>query len=326
MEREWVRDLIWNLSSATVGEMDILKLIYNRHQNTPNRLFKIRACSDLPLENLAEKTLFLSVAKKFNDPYDTAFWVDYRKLAVWEKLDELGFSDDQVTTALASDDPIAAVVALASAQEPCLLNVDQWLHEVRILAPNHPAGQLPTLIDEFKSSYKICSLSERVDSVLMWSHYGLNHTGFAMEYDFTGQNRSRMSTTSLWPVAYSKQLFDITHILRAKRRGDGYNKLYGIAASLCKAIDWQYEREWRLVVPGSRDGKGINVAAPLKAVHLGARISDYDALKILKICRDINIPVYKVMLAPNEYRMVSLPTNLDEWCSSDGRRQGNMPW
>lgn len=39
-------------------------------------------------------------------------------IAVWEKLDELGFSDDQVATALESEDPISAVVALASAQSP----------------------------------------------------------------------------------------------------------------------------------------------------------------------------------------------------------------
>lgn len=68
---------------------------------------------------------------------------------------------------------------------------------------------------------------------------------------------------SVWPVAYSNQLFDITHILRAQRRDKNYNALYGIAASLCKAIDWQYEREWRLVVPYDyRKIKGVNVAAP----------------------------------------------------------------
>lgn len=94
------------------------------------------------------------------------------------------------------------------------------------------------------------------------------------------------------------------------------NSHQGIAAFLCKAVDWQYEREWRLVFPDNdREVKGFSVAAPLKAVHLGARISDPDALTILKICSEIDIPVYKVMLAPNEYRMISELTNLDAWCS-----------
>ncbi|MGM3216546.1 DUF2971 domain-containing protein [Pseudomonas sp. PhalM4] len=326
MDRDWVRDFIENFSSATIGGMDIPELVNGKAMRTPSRLFKIRACGDYAFKNLAEKTLYLSVASQFNDPYDTAFWIDYRKLAAWEKLDELGFSDDQVAAALTSDDPIAAAVALASTQEPCLLNVDQWLHEVGVLAPNHQAGQLPNLIDQLKSSYKICSLSERVDSMLMWSHYGYNHTGFAMEYDFTRLHRNELPTLTLWPVAYTDKLFDITHILRAHRQGKDYNELFGIAASLCKAVDWQYEREWRWVVPDDdREGKGVNIAAPLKAVHLGAKISDAHALEILKICAEIDIPVYKVTLAPNEYRMVSLPTSREDWCSSNGRQQGNMP-
>lgn len=134
MDRDWVKDLIENFSSATIGDMDIPKLINDKHLNTPNRLFKIRACGEFALKNLAEKTLYLGVANEFNDPYDTAFWVDYRKLAAWEKLDELGFSDDQVATALESEDPIAAVVALASAQEPPIMNVAHW-HERCSLAP-----------------------------------------------------------------------------------------------------------------------------------------------------------------------------------------------
>ena len=326
MDREWVRDFIENISSATIGDMDIPKLVNEKVLHTPNQLFKIRKCSEYAFKNLAEKTLYLGVANEFNDPYDTAFWIDYRKLAAWEKLDELGFSDDQVVTALASDDPIAAVVALASAQEPPRLNVDQWLHEVGILAPNHQAGQLPTLIDQLKSSYKICSLSARVDSVLMWSHYGHNHTGFAMEYDFTSLHRNELPTLTLWPVAYTDKLFDITHILKAHRLGKDYNELFGIAASLCKAVDWQYEREWRWVIPdGDRELKGFNRRAPLKAVHLGAKISDAHALEILSICSEIGIPVYKVTLAPNEFRMISLPTSLDDWCSMNGRQQGNIP-
>lgn len=327
MDRNWIKDFIENFSSATIGDIDIPKLINDKSQHTPERLFKIRSCSKRALENLAQKTLFLGVAKKFNDPYDTAFWIDYRKLAAWEKLDKLGFSEDQVATALASDDPITAVVALASAQQSCPLNVDEWLHEVGVLAPNHQSGQLPTLIGELQSSYKICSLSERVDSMLMWSHYGCNHTGFAMEYDFTSLHRNESPTFTLWPVAYTDKLIDVTHILRARRAGKDYNELFGIAASLCKALDWQYEREWRWVLPDDdRSVEGFNRPAPLKAVHLGARISDADALNILRICSEIDIPVFKVMLESHEYRMVSVPTSLEDWCSIAGRQQGNMPW
>ncbi len=48
-----------------------------------------------------------------------------------------------------------------------------------------------------------------------------------------------------------------------------------------------------------------------KAVHLGAKISDAHALEVLTICSEIGIPVYKVTLAPNDFRMISLSTSLD---------------
>ncbi|RMQ47698.1 hypothetical protein ALQ04_04197 [Pseudomonas cichorii] len=106
-----------------------------------------------------------------------------------------------------------------------------------------------------------------------------------MEYDFTSLHRNELPTLTLWPVTYTEKLFDITHIFKAHRLRKDYNELFGIAASLCKAVDWQYEREWRWVIPdGDREVKGFNRRAPLKAVHLGAEISDAHALEILNIC------------------------------------------
>ncbi|OCW25094.1 hypothetical protein [Pseudomonas aylmerensis] len=70
----------------------------------------------------------------------------------------------------------------------------------------------------------------------------------------------------------------------AHRQGKDFNELFGIAASLCKAVDWKYKREWRWVIPdGDREIKVFSRSAPLKAVHLGAKISDAYALDILNI-------------------------------------------
>ncbi|MGV8920863.1 MAG: DUF2971 domain-containing protein [Pseudomonas sp.] len=307
MDRGWVKQLIENISVATVGELDVPALINDKILHTPKQLFKIRACGDFALQNLEAKTLFLGTADAFNDPYDTAFWADSKRIAAADKLAEMGVDGEHVAHVLRSSDPIASVIELASSQAPNALDVDGWLHEISVLSENFQMGQLPWLIQELQSSYKICSLSERIDSVLMWSHYGFNHTGFAMEYDFTRDHRNDASTLCLWPVAYTSRLFDITEILIAKRQRKEFNALYGIAASLCKAVDWQYEREWRLVIPEGNERRSLNLAVPLKAVHLGARISVENRASILSICERINVPVYQVKLAPHEYKMISEP-------------------
>ena len=61
------------------------------------------------------------------------------------------------------------------------------------------------------------------------------------------------------------------------------------------------------MVPDIKKIKGFDVDTPRKAVHLGARISDHDALRVMKVCSKIDIPAYKVRLAPHEYRMISEP-------------------
>lgn len=275
--------------------------------HTPSQLFKIRGCTEPALKNLKDMTLYLSTADAFNDPYDTAFWADFRRITAADKLAEFGINGAEAIGAIRSPDPIASVIQLARDRARSSLDVDGWLHEIDVLSHNFQTGQLPWLVEELKNSYKICSLSERIDSVLMWSHYGSNHTGFAMEYDFSQDHRNDASTLCLWPVAYTTQLFDITDILIAKRHGRDFNGLYGVAASLCKAVDWQYEREWRMVVPDGNERRGINLKAPLRAVHLGARISDENRARIVEICEEIQVPVYQVTLAPHEYKMMSEP-------------------
>ena len=52
-----------------------------------------------------------------------------------------------------------------------------------------------------KDAVRVVCLSEVYDSMLMWSHYAQNHTGFCIEYDF---KESDMLYKHLYPVIYTK--------------------------------------------------------------------------------------------------------------------------
>ncbi len=312
MERGWVRDVINKFSVATVDELDISGALELKVLNMPSSLYKIRACGEYAFNNLRNKTLYLSVASGFNDPYDAAFWGSYEPVILEQVTNKFEFSDADIKEVLGAPDCLRRAYELAIEKGKLELDADGGIESyVRYgveKSRQFQSEQLKWLVEKLQSSYKICSLSERLDSVVMWGHYGQNHTGFAMEYNYTRLHRNDVSTFSLWPVAYSKSLFDVTSIFVAQRRfGDKFNNLFTIAAALCKAEDWRYEREWRLVVPDGDETKGINLRAPLKAVHLGARISPEHEAEILKICAEINVPVFKMKLAPHEYRMISEP-------------------
>ena len=86
---------------------------------------------------------------------------------------------------------------------------------------------------------------------------------------------------------------------------DDVNHAFTMAASLCKARDWTYEQEWRIVYPDDRTRRCMALPAPLKAVHLGARISADNASRIRDICAASGIPVHTMALSRQEYRMES---------------------
>ena len=56
-------------------------------------------------------------------------------------------------------------------------------------------------MDELKDAVRVVCLSETYDSMLMWSHYARNHTGYCIEYEF---NKDDMYYSSLHLVRYTK--------------------------------------------------------------------------------------------------------------------------
>lgn len=273
MDRAWVQKVISVLSVARRSDLTFYDAIEARGANLPSKLYKLRGCTDFSFENLANATIHLSPASEFNDPYDTAFCADP------------GFLSRNSFVFGAPDNN----------------NADDRLQQ-----GSAPPNSLSVLVDELRDSYKICSFTERLDSILMWSHYADNHRGFAMEYDFTTCHRNDYPSLCLWPVAYTDCLLDITEVLAAAMNDkDDVNHAFTMAASLCKARDWTYEQEWRIVYPDDRTRRCMALPAPLKAVHLGARISADNASRIRDICAASGIAVHTMALSRQEYRMES---------------------
>lgn len=307
MNRSWVKTIIDTLSVPTLEELNISELLKFKETFIPKSLYKIRNCSDYAFKNLANQTLYLSNANSFNDPYDTAFWGNQESLLIDELCKSIDPSEKNII--FRSPDPLNAAyetIIKNSAAEP-ESSYENLINKAIMINREYQAEQLLLLVNHLKECYKICSLSARIDSVVMWSHYGKNHTGFAMEYDFSGLQSESTIKLMLWPVAYTSELFDITPILTAQRnKYVNFNCLFGISAALQKAQEWQYEHEWRLVHPDGNKTSGINLSAPLKAVHLGSKISEPDEDKIREICTRTNIPVYKMKLSTHQYRMHSV--------------------
>lgn len=144
---------------------------------------------------------------------------------------------------------------------------------------------------KFFKNLLICSFSEYKDNILMWSHYSNEHKGFCIEYDLESLIKTR---AFILPVIYSNEVPDIDDYKINSRRG--YSIVY------TKALDWEYEKEWRFIINGNSDGENFNIIKP-KAIYLGCNIEDKLEKDLLKICKEKNIKCYRAIKDPYKYRL-----------------------
>jgi len=104
------------------------------------------------------------------------------------------------------------------------------------------------LMNELRNTLGILSLSERNDSILMWSHYANSHKGFCIGFG----NNLDVKVSDVREVIYAevrntKFLFDF--LTNSDPTLENFEEALRREYFLTKYIDWKYEKEWRIVGP-----------------------------------------------------------------------------
>jgi hypothetical protein len=163
--------------------------------------------------------------------------------------------------------------------------------------------------DDFRAKFSaaltsgvgILSLTERREDLLMWSHYGASHRGFAIGFDaqsleaaFAERRRALPSKGNggryrLRSISYPEEprVYSVSEYFV-----DDWDDMYFIKAPI-----WRYEREWRMVAY-LKDAE-LCVGSATNAVHLfrfppecvqevvlGAKISPDDERALAELVRD----------------------------------------
>ena len=157
-------------------------------------------------------------------------------------------------------------------------------------------------------------LSETPASILMWSHYAMNHTGFCVEYDFNNLSaENHYILEHLEKVNYTDQLpslplASLIQVMR-KKLDPTFKKDPKITeattetcveAILTKNSVWNYEKEWRLIFLKQDPELPQKIPCASKIV-LGADISDSNKTLLLSLAREKNLPVFQAYLIPDRY-------------------------
>ena len=128
------------------------------------------------------------------------------------------------------------------------------------------------LIHVYRHQVGLYCLTERNDSILMWSHYAADHTGYCLEFEATDY-------TPVFGTAQRVSYADTYPMINFYNTPDE-DKL-GLSF-LTKFTDWSYEREWRIIDHDAGPGHREYPPELLKSVIFGLRMKDENKVLIKK--------------------------------------------
>jgi hypothetical protein len=166
------------------------------------------------------------------------------------------------------------------------------LRQQEIMAALHRAPEYTPLMIEhidkmINLNVGVLSLCERPDIGLMWSHYADSHYGFLIEFDtgapFFNQIRppSHLKLGVDDEVAFAQEYGRLRAIDYQEIRPSVNVTEMTFEILLTKGKDWQYEKEWRMLMPPEyadvtrKDPKGLPLylfeipPSAIKAILLG---------------------------------------------------------
>lgn len=194
----------------------------------PKSLYKYRCFDARSISMLANNQVYFASPRDFNDPFDCG--------AHEHMFDDL--REDSLE-ALARAHPDVSPDAVTAENTQRFKEAFQQHPEVIQIKK-----KLKSDYETFLNKEGILSLSERNDSILMWSHYANYHKGFCI-----GFNNS-LGLDDLMEVEYSKDrgndLIKVFLESQGKSKNDQIDSSMNLYV-LRKHLDWNYEREWRAV-------------------------------------------------------------------------------
>jgi hypothetical protein len=251
--------------------------------------------ADTAKELLKGRTLRWSSPILFNDPFDVQFdlHIEYDRDKVAERVMRKILDGYAGRAPIVVGNPLGALLAHMKRTAPGISEAelrDTLMPGIFEGMEKAEAG-LPRTHEEMRAviaDLKLLCLPEVFDNILMWAHYGKDHTGVVIELSCIEKLDSAWGAAK--PVRYMEKmpllmdedrLFD----LMSGQGVIGVDDVFENAVFV-KAADWAYEKEWRLVGGWDKTKNFEDIpfnAEEITAVYLGCRTNKENAAEIRKI-------------------------------------------
>ncbi|MBI1768864.1 MAG: DUF2971 domain-containing protein [Bacteroidetes bacterium] len=239
---------------------------------------------------VSHRQLYIASPKDFNDPFDCRITHNFGLLNSDKKIKEyVRVLGDRNRENLATQ-----------GQRP-----EDYADEIfNSIKDNKEEEQKNWDIHTFKMQddhYGIVSLSAIWDSILMWGHYARNHTGFCV-----GFNEERLQNSRLFGkggmVKYRNEFPKVNPI-------EDYTPQAGFRQTHTKALDWDYEKEYRLfklftTKPTKPEDRIVELDKSFYSeIVIGLKFPDDQVDTIMEIAKDIGVPLYRTKQIPFKFKL-----------------------
>ena len=298
MLANWLRHFIKQLFHYDRRRLDIEGAFALKHHHLPKTLYKFRSFTKSHLDALQRGVLYRSPPDAFNDPFDTAAFIksDLVNRAITpEEIKRLMTASTGSIAAgnfgeLAKGNLIEDILRSYSDSKPLGVSAS-FTQTQRILTEINVAREedaIERLSSDLRSGTSVLSLSEALTSILMWSHYAKDHSGFAIAYKINTLPKLHPFCRTCFPVIYTDKPRNMSRYVF----GENLNNLWLTFASMMKFSDWSYEKEWRVVLPlGPNSAHGEITTPAIAHIYLGANASVQDIELMRQFCADSQIPL-----------------------------------
>ncbi len=312
--------------------------------NIPSRLYKYRGANEYAVDNLKEDKFVCSKPIDFNDPFDSLLYFDIKSIEQHIEdgsrnhngiLDQWKLLKNRILEAnmpLESLDPQTRKIVLSSEDE-----IKNYFHSAEFEQNLQELKKdcreaLSSMITSLQQRSYIGCFTEINDCPLMWGHYADSHKGFCLEYDLSGNPFYHENFNSkvdchkhLYPVLYSRERYCANEFgMKLVNNIMGGNPplndvLFWFKAYTNKSINWEYEKEWRMIViPQDVENttKEKRYFLPLKptAIYYGLRFeeqSEEAKSNIRELAKSKGLHQYKMELKEDDRSYLITPTLID---------------
>lgn len=252
---DWKNEYRRALLDLTSHPPDYRKIV---NSNIPKKLYKYGSFESKYWEEVVfEGKIYLSKASSFNDPFDCRANISLRAL-------KKGKFRDALVNRFGN-------------------GVDKITRE-----------QMDGIVEDLRGDIYVFCFSELYNSILMWSHYAKNNTGFCVEYD-TSLIKDYIKQ-NLVPVLYENKYIDITNSIISS------NKNSGIICSIVKARDWEYEKEWRLI---EYEANHKYLKKQISAIYLGINCDTKNQERVVSWGNENKVKILKMKRSDSKYELLS---------------------